>query len=233
MKFVRVKVLTIVQETPDTKTFTLKYPGVFSFVPGQFVMIRLPGDPDQTAKRAYSIASVPNEQGTFQITFNLVPGGRMSSRLYNIKEGDELEAAGPFGNFTFSDKADILVFIGGGTGIAPLRCMLQYALQQQLPKQLVLLYTVRRPQDIIYRAELETLDQNHQNVTYYQTITRLDEAPWNGATGRITKERIMEVVSDPTKALFFLCGSPELVTAFKEMLQDLGVTAKQIQHEQW
>ena len=96
------------------------------FAPGQYVQVdSKPYDGvEEVVSRAYSISSLPSEKGVLELIVRLVPGGVCSTFLHkHVKEGDELTLSGPFGDFYLREGADELLFIAGGSGLAPIKSM--------------------------------------------------------------------------------------------------------------
>ncbi|MBL4693885.1 FAD-dependent oxidoreductase, partial [Candidatus Gracilibacteria bacterium] len=95
----------------------------FEFKAGQFINIKIE-DIEKSCFRAYSIASQPRTDKTFDLCIKVVDGGRASVWLDEIKEGTEISFIGPIGNFVFETPDDKeTVFIATGTGIAPFLSM--------------------------------------------------------------------------------------------------------------
>src|SRR3989338_2728330 len=113
------KITQIIDRTHDTKSFRLKPDELFSYKPGQFVMISAAID-GKMVKRAYSFSSSPLEKEFIEVTAKFTPGGIMSQHLFSLKTGDSLNIAGPFGKFGFLSEDDFkkeIIFIAGGAGI--------------------------------------------------------------------------------------------------------------------
>ncbi len=229
------KITKVIQETPDTKTFRIGLGEPLDFLPGQFVMAGLELDVDgekKMIKRAYSIASSP-EKDYVEITFNLYPQGQFSPHLYKLKEGDSLFIEGPYGNFFF--KEDIgrnIVFIGAGAGLTPLMCIIRHIIDRNLPIKFTLIYSVKKPENVIYKQELLDLERN-KKLEFNLTITRPDGTEWTGRTGRINKEMIKELVKDLNGQNFYMCGPPEMIEGTVKILEELGVDKERINREQW
>src|SRR6478752_5583533 len=117
----------------------------FQFDPGQWVNLVLPL-PDGEIKRAYSIASAPEEGSLrFEIAVTRVTGGPGSQYLA------ELRAIGPQGLFTRQPvEALPSLFVGTGTGVTPLRSMLRAALAAGAREPLWLLFGARHEEDVLY-----------------------------------------------------------------------------------
>ena len=97
----------------------------FDFRPGQFISLEL--EPSgKKIRRPYSIASAPRSDNGFDLCLNMLPEGQVSSWLFHLMPGDEISFTGPFGFFNLREPPDsVSAFIATGTGIAPIRAMLQ------------------------------------------------------------------------------------------------------------
>ena len=229
------KLVKISQETPDTRTFSLKPEAPISYKSGQFLMIGLKGGVDaegnKIPKRAYSLASCPGDD-TIDITLNLYPNGKLSPHLFNMKIGDELDIAGPYGHFYLKDESKNIVLIAGGTGIAPLRSMWRHIFNKNIDAKVTLFYSSKTPVDIIYKEELSSL-MNHPQFRCTHTITRPDGHQWDGRTGRIDRDLIKTFVEDMPTAHFYICGSPDMANSMIKILEELGVPKERINSEKW
>src|SRR3989344_6758005 len=116
------RVLKIIDHTSDVKVFWLSCPDDIEYSPGQFAMLSLKIG-EESVRRPYSI-SCPKGTGRMEFAVRLCADGKLTPALFRLKEGDKINIDAPFGKFIFdeNDRRDA-VFIAGGTGIAPLRCM--------------------------------------------------------------------------------------------------------------
>ncbi len=227
------KVIDIIQETPDTRTFRLKPENTFNYIPGQFIMTGLKDGTDSAGNkvpaRAYSIASAPGE-ATIDITLNLVPGGKLTPHLFKLKAGDELDVKGPFGKFTLDENANNIVVIAGGTGIAPFRAFWRRLIKNGMGSKLIVLYSTKTKNDIIYKQELEEIKKSGVRVAV--TLTR-EEGEWNENRGRIDAETIKKSVPRLNNSLFYICASTDMVKSMEELLRSIGVQKEMIKKEIW
>lgn len=234
IKMYQAKIVKIVDETKDVKTFYLDPQAPFTFSAGQFVMISVEKtQPDGTlkqVKRAYSIASAPGEK-FLALTIKLYSDGELSSKLIHYKIGDLLTLTGPYGKFLFVDPKIETVFIAGGTGVAPLRSMWQSLLESKSTTKMRLLYSTRFADEIIYKDELNKLSASGVMPSFI-TVTRPEEG-YTGLQGRIDKHFVEKHVSDPKGSVYYICGAPAMVQDMKKALHDLDVAAEQIFHEAW
>ncbi|MBI4164089.1 MAG: oxidoreductase [Candidatus Aenigmarchaeota archaeon] len=233
----QLKIEKIIQETPDTKTIRLKLEKPMDFAPGQFVMLGLDLDIDgekKLVKRAYSIASSPTKKDYLELTFNIYPKGQLSPHLYALKEGDNLYVEGPFGKFNFKeDNSRRAIFIGAGAGLTPLMSMIRYCADKKLPAKSTLIYSVKKPENIIYYKELLEIEKS-KKLDLNITITRPEGTNWKGRTGRIDSNMITELLSPILEqSNFYLCGPPEMVEGTVKILEELCVGKDRINREQW
>ena len=231
-----LKIVKVIQETPDTKTFRVALDRPIDFVPGQFVMVGLSLDVDgqkKLVKRAYSIASSPAKKDYIEITFNFYPQGQFSPHLYKLKEGDLVYIDGPYGKFIFKeDLSKSVIFIGAGAGLTPLMSIIRYIVDKNLPIDCTLLYSVKKPENIIYHQELLELEKS-KKLDLVLTMTRSEGTDWKGRTGRINCDMITDLSPILEKSDFYICGPPEMVEGTVKILEGLGVEKERINREQW
>ncbi|QQG38851.1 MAG: FAD-dependent oxidoreductase [Candidatus Woesearchaeota archaeon] len=225
----------VIQETYDVKTFQFKPDKPVSFKAGQWLMLYLNTKNEKGGikrdNRAYSIASSPTNTNLIDINFRVYSFGKFTPILYNLKEGNVVEARGPFGKFTYEpNEPKDLSFIAGGTGIAPIRGIIQYIKEAKLDVNMTLLFSCKTTEDIIFDNEFKELVKN-KKFKYIPTITRINESKqkWDGETGRISKEIIKKYCN--LKSLFYICGPPEMVDGSVKFLEELGVTKEKIKVE--
>lgn len=149
------------RETETARTIVLDVPDWPGHLAGQHLDVRLTADDGYRASRSYSIASAwaNSHSSTIELTVEQVPGGEVSPYLVEVlKAEDPLEIRGPVGGwFVWKPEQDGPVqLIGGGSGVVPLRAMLQaHAVAGTTPARL--LYSVRRPESVIYVGDLKEL----------------------------------------------------------------------------
>jgi glycine betaine catabolism B len=215
-------------QTPDTKTFRVKPDHRISFVPGQFFMLGIVGQLDGV-KRPFTVSSSPTEKG--YLDFTIKKTGLLTSALHKLKVGARLSLAGPFGEtlkFSEAVKRDV-VFIGGGSGISPFISSLRYAEAKKLQNRIIVFYSCRTKEDIIFRKELA---RKWKNVRIIVTLTR-ETGRWNGEKGRISREMIEKYVSEPKKKVWYMCGPIELIESARAILKEMGINDKQLRVEVW
>lgn len=222
-------------EASDVRTLRLRWPEGYDpeFKTGQFITLCWPDTPSY--RRAYSLSSCAQDRGHFEVTIKRE--GKMGTRIVDwIKEGDRLGVLPPVGKFTPVFEPDHhLICVAGGSGVTPFRAFAREATVRTLATQVTVLYSVRRPGDIIFRHEFEDLTRRNRNFRFLVTCTRAEAADaWTGRSGRITADWIREQVTDPAKTTFYACG-PTALVEFTEhlLLHDLQITKDRIRLEKW
>jgi NAD(P)H-flavin reductase len=229
-----VPIRDVVSATPRSRIVRLELDGdTFDFAPGQAVRVGVPGT---ERRRPYSIASAPEDARDFHALELLVrvdADGRAGEHL-PLEPGTAIEVEGPLGTFTFPDHvaAHRIVFVAGGTGIAPLRAMLRHVIASEPDvRDIGLLYSARTPDDFAYEGEFRDLAARGV-IELRQTITRPGETDWTGGRGRIDRTALAELVHDPD-TLCFVCGPVAMVDEIPRLLTELGVPREKIRIEEW
>ncbi len=205
----------------------------FDFQAGQFVSMLATHD-GREITRAYSIASAPRGDNTFDLCLNRVPDGFFSNFLCDLRAGDEVRFHGPHGYFTLKHPVRDSLFIATGTGIAPIRGMLQWLLADPArhnDRQFTLVFGVRYRQDLYYDNEFRQLERDHPNFHYLPTLSR-DNRGWAGARGYV-QEHVERLANGRTDMDAYICGLRDMVTANRELLKKLGWDRKSILYERF
>ncbi|MFH1401319.1 MAG: FAD-binding oxidoreductase [Nanoarchaeota archaeon] len=227
------RIVDIIQETHDTKTFTMRIGYALDYQAGQYVILKDDVSKDgkvQGVSRAYSIANAPHGAlalaGNVQITVKIEPHGLFSGHLDRVAVGHEMNVRGPFGKFLYADQTDKpILLLGAGSGIVPLKCIIEHVIEAKLPVNVVLIDCNKTPADIIYKDLFDTYAK-HDNIRIIHTLTRTDKADWTGRHGRIDAALIEKHCLDPD-VYTYVCGPKEFVTAMMDILIGLGVPAEQ------
>lgn len=204
------RVQRVRKETMDT--FTLELEPVrgeqsFPFLPGQFNMLYIYG----VGEIPISISGDPGKPDVLVHTTRAV--GVVTSAMQALKRGDMLGVRGPFGSSWSMQEAQgkDVVIVAGGLGLAPVRPVIyQLMAQREKYKNVVLLYGTRTPNDILYRAEMETW-RSRFDFDVYVTVDRAI-APWRGSVGVVTR-LIPRSPFDHQNAVAMVCG-PEVMMRF-------------------
>ena len=116
-----------------------------------------------------------------------------------------------------------MVFIAGGVGIAPFRSMIQYIIDKKLSTNIVLFYSNRTPQDILYADIFEKAKQNGVKTVYILTDAKSAPENWQGKVGYISEQMIKQEVPDYVGRIHYLSGPQMMVERFQDLLKGMGV----------
>jgi ferredoxin-NADP reductase len=204
----------------------------FQFAAGQAVAIGLV---ESDVRVPYSIAIAPEEarrRRELEFLVKVEPSGRWGHQFDRLARGDTVGIEGPFGSFVLPKSMGTrpLLFLAGGTGIAPIRAMIVHALQYQ-HGHIKLLYSARTPDDFAYVTELKSLARRG-TLELKLHVTREAGDRWRGERGRIAPAHLAPLVEDRS-TLCFVCGPAAMVADVPPMLAALGVPARNIKLEQW
>lgn len=220
----------------------LVQPKQLPFEAGQFVIVHVPTKSlpaatravktgESTLKRAYSIASPPHEEGVVEICLQHVDGGAASTFFWQLKEGSTVTISGPHGRFVLKQPLDYEpIFMATGTGVAPLRSMIQHLFHVHFTGPVRLFFGCRYEHSVLFETEFRSLARLRQNFQYIPTVSRPKE--WNGERGHV-QEVFRQHVTDFTKKEIYICGWLEVVKAIAGDLRSFGVPPEQIHYEEW
>ncbi len=198
---------------------------VFEFNAGQFVMIHeLDEEGKSVYVRSYSIASAPYESKE-SIEFGVKKQGKMSGMLFDAEVGQTFGIQGPYGMFKMPDH-ETVVFFSGGVGITPFRAMIRQALHYNSGKKLVLFYSGKTLDDLLYHDDYAQLASEYPDFMYIPILTREEAGDWQGETGRITDAMVKKYLKD-FDAGFLMCGPTPMMDRVKEILEANNVNIKE------
>ncbi len=223
---------SVTDETPKVRTLSLEVPDWPGHRAGQHVDIRLTADDGYQAERAYSIASAPGEP--LAITVERLDDGEVSPYLTeDLQPGDALEVRGPIGGYFVwePDSGGPLMLLAGGSGIVPLRAILRYRALIGSSVPVRLLYSSRSWEDVIYRAELDSLSDG---VKVIHALTRSQPPGWTGYARRVDQPMLAEVAWPAAQQpLAYVCGPTSFVEAVASGLVALGYPAGRVKTERF
>ena len=218
--------------TVRSLTFRVADEQGFAFEPGQWVSITLPVNGNRLI-RAYSIASPPRDDNTFDLAITHVPAGDASEFLTALAPGARLHFTGPFGTFLVRQPVDRPIFlVATGTGVAPFRGMLFDLLERRnVPVDIHLVFGVRTERDILYRGEFEERERRHPNFRFIPTLSQ-PGPEWTGARGyvQLTAEKLLVPRRD---ADIYVCGVRKMVNDMRSCLKGWGYDRKHIHYERY
>ena len=223
----QVGVITeISRETPDIKTFRVTAPGggkLFEHMPGQCAMLCAPG----VSEGMFSITSSPTNKEYQE--FSIKKCGMLTDYLHSLEPGEQIAVRGPYGNyFPVEDelKGKDLLFIAGGIGLAPLRSVINYVLDNRGDYGTVdIVYGSRSADDLVKLKEIREVWMKADRVNVYLTVDR-GQKGWDGHVGFVP-DYVKELGFGAEKTAL-VCGPPVMIKFVLEGLQELGFSKRQV-----
>lgn len=205
------KITEIQTEAPGVATFWLKFDDAsvrkgFTFHPGQFNMLYLPG----YGESAISISSDSHDNERIGHTVRSI--GNVTNRFARLKVGDTVGVRGPFGSYWPLEEAkgSDIILATGGIGLPPLRSALYHIIHNRSDYgRVVLLYGARNPRDLQYTTEYETW--SNSGIETLITVDRADDT-WTGQVG-VVPILFYRLRMEPQRSMIFTCG-PEIMIRF-------------------
>lgn len=220
------------EETPDVKTFRVNAPEggkLFEHMPGQCAMLCVPG----VSEGMFSITSSPTNKEYQE--FSIKRCGMLTEMLHSLEVGSEITVRGPYGNNFPVDtvlKGKDLVFIAGGIGLAPLRSVINYVIDNRADYGKVdIIYGSRSADDLVQLKEIQEVWMNTPGVNVHLTIDREQEG-WDGHVGFVPTfvKELGESgqVEFGINTISLICGPPIMIKFVLGALNDMGVSKTQI-----
>jgi NAD(P)H-flavin reductase len=224
-----MKIIDIVDETPDIKTFKLQFKNEdvknrFAFKAGQFAEYSVFGEGECT----FCIASSPTRMDYLECSFKAA--GKVTNALRRLNVGDTIGLRGPYGNYFPIEemKGKNIVFIAGGIGLAPVRCIIWNTLDlRDQFKDITIIYGAKTVSDLVYKDELAAW----QSMPGIKTIVTVDpggETPgWKGEVGYVTP--VVEKAAPSGKnSVAIICGPPIVIKLTLPVMLKLGFKEEDI-----
>jgi len=229
--------------SPDVHSaiYKLKIPdGLdFSFKAGQFVQLsmddfKLRGNPNLPKWTSYSISSGEGEKGALEFAIRLLDTPGFTNHLKtHCVVGSKINVRGPFGVFTIKQEAKRLIYIGTGTGVAPLLSHIRTLLNSGSTIPITLFFGFKNPDVYLFREELERMAKEHPNFRLEPTITDLGREDWQGRMGIFHDFFPTYNFEGKEETDVFICGNPKMVEDVKTILPQIGFKAENIHIEPW
>ncbi len=231
--------------------FNLLEPKEINFKAGQYLMIKTPTDKGPVS-RLYSIASSAAKKNSFELIIQIIPGGLASSYLSGLKVQDEVIFQGPAGMFGLKENDRPKIFLATGTGIAPVRSMLNSEIKRlrdlEIDNQKDLSFSISQSPNLSLFWGLKT----------YKDVCLLDELKQFNLKICLSREQNLNMIPENDRKYFelghinscldnllttnyqllitsdfYLCGRREIVESLKLFLINKGVSRENIVFEKF
>ena len=219
----------VIDETPTIKTFQVVFddPTVlenFGNKPGQCCMLSILG----VGESMISITSSPTRKGMLEFTIMKV--GRLTEVIHELGVGDKIAIRGPYGkHFPFDEmKGKNCIFVAGGVGLAPLRSLIDYVLDNRDDYGRVDIFYGARSYDLLcFKYDLfdrwAKIKDTHLHVTL-----DVEDPKWDGRVGYPSVEWIQEGVPSIENTVPVTCGPPIMIKNVLKFFQQMGFKPEEI-----
>ena len=202
---------------------------------GQYANLGIPGI---ATNRSYSFATAPSTDASLELSFHirLIPDGEVSGWFVSADRiGESIMVDGPYGIFRLRNADVPIVCIAGGSGMAPIKAMLEHGSQIGLNRPVVYLYGGRTQVDLYHEDLIEQLTAAWVGSMSFVPV--LSEEPedsgWTGARGFVT-DYIKEITEfDLVGIQAYLCGPPPMIDAALPILANLGVRGRDTYYDKF
>ncbi len=212
--------------TADIARLHVQLDAPLDYKPGQFANLRLGSLPGLS--RSYSFATPPRVDGQLTFFVRKVPGGAFSTRVVDHDVvGESITVEGPAGVFVLRPGEAPLIFVAGGSGLAPVLSILRAAVDAGDARPATLLFGARTQADLYAQDEIDAIAKAWRgSFTFVPVLsdTAADTA-WAGARGMVADHLAPYVVEG---AHAYLCGPPPMVDAAESALRARGVSKQHI-----
>lgn len=213
----------------NTRRLVVELDSPMQFNAGQYAELIVP---EHGVGRQYSMANAPTETRRLEFHIKLTIGGLATDRwiFSSLRLGSRVSLRGPLGQFGMAKKQDhAAILIGGGTGLAPLKSIIQHAIAEDLAPELYLYHGGRRQEDLYDIEYFRELEQRHSHFHYRPALS---EEQWNGAMGMVT-DVVVDDFATCKGMSAYLCGPPPMVEAAVKALKRRRMAPRLIFREEF
>jgi Na+-transporting NADH:ubiquinone oxidoreductase subunit F len=227
------KCAEIVDLTHDMKQFRFELvePKQIDYIPGQYIQLLTPVYKKgvEEVYRAYSISSDPVEKNSIETIIRLVPGGICTTYCFEyLKVRDEVMLNGPYGDFRLSETDAPIIFIAGGSGMAPIKSILHYMKNTANNRKAVYYFGANKVNELFLLDQMKEFESDLADFRFVPVVASPGENEnWEGEVGLVT-EAVQRDLTNASEYEAYLCGSPGMIDASIKVLAELGMKEERI-----
>lgn len=198
----------------------------FDFLPGQYINILLKNGKE----RSFSIANTPDQSSMegLELHIRIVPGGHYSAQVKDsVKVRDIVRIQGPFGTyFLRKDEQQPIIMVAGGTGFAPIKGLIEDALETKLEQSITLYWGARTQEDLYLHELAKKWAETVKGFKYIPVLSDIsDQTIWEGRTGFV-HEAIKQDFPDASGHSVYASGPPVMVDSLRETFSKNGLNTE-------
>lgn len=216
--------------------FELKDPPTISFKAGQFAQLLCPQykGSGEEVYRAYSIASDPQQDNLIDLIIRRVPNGICTTWCFDhLKIGDPVKLNGPYGDFYLSDTDAPMVFLAGGSGMAPFVSILSHMRNVASRREAKYFFGGNTTRDQCMAEQMKEFEAALSSFEFIPVVANPEEdSDWTGEIGLVT-EAVQRTYTDLSRHEGYLCGSPGMIDAAAKVFTSLGMDPEKIYYDKF
>lgn len=206
------------------------------YVAGQYAQLTVPGVPGLAEPRCYSFAEAPDRASPRRALFHVrhVPGGAFTDWLFAAdRTGTRLSFSGPHGRFRYHEAGRPLLCVAGGTGLSPIKAILEQCLSDGLARDVTLVVGARTRRDLYARDAISAIGERWRGrFTFVPVLSQEPEASgWAGRRGHVT-DYLRESAAALAGCAAYLCGPPAMIDAALDVLRG-RLAAEHLHHDRF
>ena len=207
---------------------------------GQYCEIFVPGvvSDQPRVTRSYSFASAPGSDPVSVVRFHVrhVPGGAFTTWVHSeARVGQRLEGHGPYGDFWLRPSSAPILAIAGGSGMAPIKALLEQALADGVERDVVYFFGGRRQEDLYCLDEMRRLQQSWRGRFDFVPVLsgEPDDSDWRGPRGFVS-EHMAECLGERIRDHHvYMCGPPPMIDSAEKIVRGAGVQSHDIHFDKF
>jgi Na+-transporting NADH:ubiquinone oxidoreductase subunit F len=206
------KCVEIIDLTHDIKQFRLELiePTTMDYIPGQYIQLLTPvyEKNDEEVYRAYSISSDPAEKNAIELIIRFVPGGICTTYCFEyLKVGDEVKINGPYGDFRLSDRDAPIVFIAGGSGMAPIKCILHHMKNTDNKRKAVYYFGANEPGELLLLDLMREFENQLADFRFVPVVCEPEDSDVIGCEIGLVTHAVERDLKNAAECEAYLCGA--------------------------
>jgi len=217
VKIMPARVSEILHAAPDVIVLQLKLPSsdAFRFRPGQYVDILL----KDGQRRSFSIANPPHVQDRLELHIRHVPNGQFTEHVFKgMKPRDILRLEGPLGSFFLREESSApIILLAGGTGFAPIKSIVEYAIEHNVQRPMHLYWGANQPEGFYFDHLARDWACRIKGFRYTPVVLAGAASGWTGRIG-LVHQALLADYADLSMHEVYACGAPAMIDAARSDL---------------
>lgn len=212
-------------------TFDLVSPDTISFSPGQYITLKCPAYNEKKAvMRPFSIASSSSLKSSIQLNIRLNPSGTCTPWIFDhLQKGQQVHFSGPRGAFHLQNTLRPILFIAGGSGMAPVRSILKTMAENSIDRKVLFFFGALTEGDLFYMHEMAEFEKQIEGFKFIPALSNEpSRSNWNGERGLVTDVLTRFTDADLSECEAYLCGKPAMIEGCLPILASKGIVRERI-----